>query len=253
VKLPTGGPLIRWAQGQRMDAMQIRGIISEMTSGGQCGFFPEHHANQDQSRDKHTPGDTSPPPHLHPDVQLFPCYSAWGGGKRMSAQSLRPINLFRGWPHPSLLASAAIRSAASEALSDPEIITAGLLYGPDWGFEPLRENIASWLTGFYEPEQAITRERLVVTGGASQNLACILQAYSDPIYTRNVWMVSPTYFLACRIFEDAGFHKRLRAVPEDDQGVDIEYLKKGLEESEEEARKSNNDELVQPPSSHHLF
>lgn len=37
-------------------------------------------------------------------------------------------------------------------------------------------------------------------------------------------MVAPSYYLACRIFEDAGFHGRLRAVPEDEEGIDIDYL-----------------------------
>jgi hypothetical protein len=37
-------------------------------------------------------------------------------------------------------------------------------------------------------------------------------------------MVAPCYFLACRIFEDAGFVGRLRAVPEDEEGIDVEYL-----------------------------
>ncbi len=37
-------------------------------------------------------------------------------------------------------------------------------------------------------------------------------------------MVAPCYFLACRIFEDAGFAGRLRAVMEDKEGIDIEYL-----------------------------
>lgn len=49
-------------------------------------------------------------------------------------------------------------------------------------------------------------------------------------------MISPTYYLACRIFEDSGFHGRLRSVPEDEEGVDIEYLRKALHQSEMKAR-----------------
>lgn len=37
-------------------------------------------------------------------------------------------------------------------------------------------------------------------------------------------MIAPTYFLACRMFEDNGFAGRLKAVPEDDEGIDVEYL-----------------------------
>ena len=57
-------------------------------------------------------------------------------------------------------------------------------------------------------------------------------------------MVSPTYFLACRIFEDSGFHGRLRSVPEDEEGVDIEYLSKALHQSEMEARAEGNTQPV---------
>ena len=43
-------------------------------------------------------------------------------------------------------------------------------------------------------------------------------------------MVAPCYFLACRIFEDAGL--RTRAVGEGDEGVDLVGLEKGLIEEE---------------------
>lgn len=100
------------------------------------------------------------------------------------------------------------------------------------------------LTQFYKPSSEIPAERICVIGGASQNLACILQVFSDPLFTRNVWMVSPTYFLACRIFEDSGFHGRLRSVPEDEDGIDIEYLRKGLHLSEMKARAEGNTQPV---------
>ena len=57
-------------------------------------------------------------------------------------------------------------------------------------------------------------------------------------------MVSPTYFLACRIFEDSGFHGRLRSVPEDEEGVDTSYLKKALHQSELKARAEGNTQPV---------
>ena len=53
-------------------------------------------------------------------------------------------------------------------------------------------------------------------------------------------MVSPTYFLACRIFEDSGFAGRLRAVPEDEEGVDIAFLEQQIKVSEDEARAAGN-------------
>lgn len=42
--------------------------------------------------------------------------------------------------------------------------------------------------------------------------------------------------LVFRIFEDAGFGSKMRAVPEDEDGIEISYLRKEIEESEEKAR-----------------
>lgn len=137
-----------------------------------------------------------------------------------------PINLLRGWPSPSLLPAAQLQRASQTALSDPSISTPGLLYGPDDGYLPLRRGISKWLSSFYScPDDP---GRICITGGASQNLACALQVYTDPGITKAVWMVAPCYFLAYRIFEDAGFAGRLRAVREDGEGIDVEYLEREM-------------------------
>jgi DNA-binding transcriptional MocR family regulator len=90
--------------------------------------------------------------------------------------------------------------------------------------------------------------RITITGGASQNLACVLQTFTDAAYTRNIWIVAPAYMLAFRIFGDAGFDKKLRAVPEDDEGLDVEYLRRAVEKSEKDAQASgNNDPQFKTP------
>ena len=119
-----------------------------------------------------------------------------------------------------------------------------MLYGPDVGDLRLREALASWLSDFYTPDEPIDVARITITGGASQNLGCVLQTFTDPIYTRNVWIVSPTYMLVFRILDDAGLHRKLRAVPEDDEGIDIEYLRRELENSEQKARAEGNNHPV---------
>ena len=162
----------------------------------------------------------------------------------MNGNTPRLINLLRGWPNPSLLPTIQLKAAASAALSDPNVSTPGLLYGPDPGYEPLRKQLASWLTAFYQPSEAIGFERICISGGASQNLACILDVFSDPIYTRHVWMISPTYFNACRIFEDGGFTGRLCSVPEDDEGVDVQFLDHGMQKAEREAKVKGVNEPV---------
>ncbi|KAH9883794.1 Aspartate/tyrosine/aromatic aminotransferase [Xylariomycetidae sp. FL2044] len=193
----------------------------------------------------------------------------------MSTPSKKPINLLRGWPSTSLLPSRPLLAASQAVLSDPQIFTPALLYGPDPGYQPLREELARWLGRFYnhhhhhhhhpsaaaaalhhqsgnhgtaaaaakqeqEPEDvdAIIRreaEKITITGGASQSVACILQSFTDPVATRAVWMVAPCYFLACPIFADAGFGDRLQAVPEDDEGIDLVRLEEGMSRVDEEA------------------
>ncbi|EXJ82902.1 hypothetical protein A1O3_06718 [Capronia epimyces CBS 606.96] len=137
------------------------------------------------------------------------------------------IDLFQGWPSPSLLPTSLLQAASQTLLSNPSLSTPSLLYGPDPGPSCLLEHLSQYLSKFYSTSWT-SSSRLTITGGASQSLACILQVYSDPSYTKNVYMVSPTYFLACRIFEDNGFAGRLVAVPEDQEGIDIQRLEELL-------------------------
>ncbi|KAK0714795.1 aminotransferase, class i/classii, partial [Lasiosphaeris hirsuta] len=145
------------------------------------------------------------------------------------------INLLRGWPSPHLLPAEMLRRAANSVLSDPAVFVPALQYGPDPGYEPLRQALAAWLGAAYSVKPDV--RELCITGGASQNIACVLQSYTDPAYTLAVWAVAPCYFLACPIFEDAGFGERLRGVPEDEEGVDVEFLERTLRECEEKASK----------------
>lgn len=159
------------------------------------------------------------------------------GDSRSEAQP--PINLARGWPNPSLLpiTELAKASALSFAAHDLRTPDSCLEYGPDEGYGPLRRSIAAWLTEFYEPREPITEGRIGITGGASQNLASLLLTFTDPAITQAVWMVAPTYFCACRVFDDAGFAGRMRAVPEDQEGLDIGALERGLNIMEAEVQR----------------
>jgi DNA-binding transcriptional MocR family regulator len=151
-----------------------------------------------------------------------------------------PIDLLTGWPNPTLLPAHPLQTSATEVLTNPSITNPALLYGPDEGYEPLRTHIAAWLTAFYQSPSPILTPRICITGGASQNLACVLQVFTDPIYTRNVWMVTPTYHLAARILEDAGFATRLRGIPEDEEGIDLVSLENGLRAAEADAERAGN-------------
>jgi DNA-binding transcriptional MocR family regulator len=149
---------------------------------------------------------------------------------------LSRINLQLGWPSPRLFPVAQLAAATTATLSNPDTANSALVYGPDLGYPPFRESVAEWLTSFYQPPGAISSDRIAITGGASQNLASILQIFSDPHIPRRVWMVEPTYFLACTIFQDASFAGRLRRVPENEHGIDIDFLRKELVKFENEAK-----------------
>ena len=145
-----------------------------------------------------------------------------------------PINLLKGSPNPSLHPTRLLLQAAQTVLSDPSLSTPALGYGPEQGHPPLLTNLATWLTNFYQPcTVAVTAERLAITGGASQNLGNMLAVFTNPEETLAVWLVAPAYFLAFGIFEDAGL--AMRAVPEDEQGLDLEYLEREIERSENES------------------
>ncbi|WPH03321.1 Hypothetical protein R9X50_00619800 [Acrodontium crateriforme] len=153
------------------------------------------------------------------------------------------INLKTGYPNVQLLPVDLIRESANKVLSNPSIAHPALLYGPDPGDLRCRKAIATWLGLFYRPTHAIPESRICITGGASQSLGLMLSVYTDPEYTLNVWIVAPAYFLAFRIFQDEGFGDKLRAVPEDEQGIDIQYLRREMSKRQEQAQK---DGVTQP-------
>lgn len=78
-------------------------------------------------------------------------------------------------------------------------------------------------------------------------MGAMLNVYTDPAYTRHAWFVAPAYMLAFRVFEDAGFGDKMRAIPEDEEGIDLEYLRRELEKSEAEARRKKIDEPLYKP------
>ncbi|KAI0485348.1 pyridoxal phosphate-dependent transferase [Xylariaceae sp. FL0804] len=144
------------------------------------------------------------------------------------------VNLQLGWPSPDLFPAAELHAATTAVLTDPEACRGAYIYGPSRGHAPLRREVARWLGAAYGRDD-VDEARVCVAGGASQNLSNILLRFTDPGgYTRRVCMVEPTYFLACPIFEDCGFAGRMRGVPEDEEGVDVEYLRAALREAEAE-------------------
>ncbi|KAF2496373.1 aminotransferase [Lophium mytilinum] len=150
------------------------------------------------------------------------------------------INLQLGWPTPSLFAREQLLKGSQSILSSPAETALALVYGPHPGYIPLRKEVAKWLSEIYSPASGpIDFSRIIISNGASCNLANILQKFADATYTRRIFMVEPTYFLACPIFEDGGFKGKLQGIPEDaEEGLDIEYLRRVLQEAESERAKA---------------
>lgn len=154
------------------------------------------------------------------------------------------INLQLGWPSPTLFPAEALNTASDQVFTDFGTSSQALIYGPDRGYVPLRKHVAEWLgSAYYNDKAGVDESRVCIADGASQTLGNIFLRFKDPSYTRNVWMVEPTYFLACPIFEDCGFVGRLRGVPEDDEGIDIEFLQAGLAAVEKEREGMNGHDL----------
>ncbi len=106
--------------------------------------------------------------------------------------------------------------------------------------------MARWLEGFYGRGGLlkIGEENICITGGASQNLACVLQVFTDPVMS-TVWMVAPGYFLAETIFEDSGL--RIRCVGEGKGGIDVEGLEKMIQSVEREEGEVKVSEIGNAP------
>jgi DNA-binding transcriptional MocR family regulator len=159
------------------------------------------------------------------------------------------LDLQKGWPSLDLLPLSKIQAASSAIFSDPPTALAALQYGTLLGDSRLRKNLAEWLTKFYSVQRSPDPKRICITGGASQNFTSILQRFADPTYTRNVWMAAPTYFLASRMLEDAGYKGKLRAVPQADEGMDVNYLRQELARTEEFAPARPTANSISKPSS----
>ncbi|CAN6642664.1 hypothetical protein TRVA0_019S01486 [Trichomonascus vanleenenianus] len=151
-----------------------------------------------------------------------------------------PYNLFKGHPTEDLLAREEILEGAQALLSpvtrpgdEDDEERHPLTYGSDPGAFSVRRAIAEWANRSHgEHAYGVPDPDCInLTNGASFGAQHALQQCTLPQtgYTRRAFIVSPTYFLINKVFEDAGFNDRLTAVPEDSEGIDVDYLQQQLE------------------------
>jgi DNA-binding transcriptional MocR family regulator len=152
----------------------------------------------------------------------------------MAVRHRNALNLQQGCPTPRLIPTQAIAEASRHLLAQPGI-SQRLMYGPNGGEDYVRVSVARWLTNFYHPQAgSITPNRIAITNGASNALSVILQVCTDPLYTRGVWIVEPTYFLARKIWLDAGLGDKIHPVPDHGSGIDVALWRQRLRKIDRE-------------------
>ncbi|KAF8544978.1 pyridoxal phosphate-dependent transferase [Trichophaea hybrida] len=161
-----------------------------------------------------------------------------------TAECSPTLDLLRGHPSTSLLPTAAVYEAASVALNSPSLLPHDsyaetrhpLHYGPDKGNLIVREEIGRWTAERYRLKQAVAPDHLYLTNGASYGLQIALSLFTSPGtgYTKRAFIVSPTYFLASRTFEDAGFADKMIAIKSTETSIDFDALLQHLQRVENE-------------------
>ncbi|SCU79727.1 LAME_0B00122g1_1 [Lachancea meyersii CBS 8951] len=155
------------------------------------------------------------------------------------------INLFKGYASHDLLPRQDIIEATSEVLlpekreyDDKEEDRHPLVYGSDSGSLWVRACIADFSNKAFKlptHSTAGTRpEHLNLTSGASYGIMNILLQTTLPHtgYTKQAFIVTPTYFLVNKAFLDAGFTGKITAVEEKGDGLDLAFLEAKLESFE---------------------
>lgn len=111
------------------------------------------------------------------------------------------IDLLKGWPNPDYLPTAILGHCATKVLETPTAASEALQYSNEDGSPYVRQQICNWLNNFYQPRSPCSKDKLIITAGASAGLSSILSVFTDPTYTLNVWLVAPAYMLAFKTFK----------------------------------------------------
>ncbi|EJS43952.1 YER152C [Saccharomyces arboricola H-6] len=178
--------------------------------------------------------------------------------------AMEEINFFKGHPSSRLLPREAVVQATAAVLgpetreydNDP-YNRHPLTYGSDEGALWVREQICVFLNDQVFKFEAGARSRtqpeyLNLDSGASYGMLNILLQTTLPHngYTRQAFVITPTYFLINDCFTDAGFKGKVTAINEKGHdSIDFESLVAALERHEAESRasgaSSSSTEIIQ--------
>lgn len=170
------------------------------------------------------------------------------------------INFFKGHPSSRLLPREAVIEATAAVLgpqtreydNDP-CNRHPLTYGSDEGALWVREQICRFLNEqvFKFKDGARTRtlaQHLNLDSGASYGMLNILLQTTLPHngYTRQAFIITPTYFLINDCFTDAGFKGKITAINErGHDSIDFESLIVALDRHEAEPQPRSTTEIIQ--------
>lgn len=146
------------------------------------------------------------------------------------------INFFKGFPTENLLPNKQIVEATSELLLNDREYDLDpsnkhpLSYGSDPGALWVRDEITRFSNRVFKPNAQTQSDYINLTGGASYGIMNILQqcTFSHTNYTKQVFIVTPTYFLVNETFIDAGFGGKMTGINEVNNSIDFNQLEANL-------------------------
>ncbi len=133
------------------------------------------------------------------------------------------ISLAAGFVDAATLPVKVVDDITRELMSDPATGRAALQYGTTIGLPALRQQIADRLAaehGMTEATHAFSADNVVVTTGSQQLLFLISDVLLNP--GDIVLLGAPSYFVYMGILQSMG--ARVRSVPMDGDGMDVEAL-----------------------------
>src|SRR5919206_4332871 len=129
------------------------------------------------------------------------------------------ISFARGVPAPECLPVEELADCAKAALERDG--AAALSYGGGGGYEPLRRWVAE--------RHGVEPRRVLLTNGSLQGFV-FLATHFLAAGSRRVAVEAPTYDRPLKIL--AGLGAEILAVPQDDEGLDVEALERALASGE---------------------
>ncbi|KAH3666718.1 hypothetical protein WICMUC_005535 [Wickerhamomyces mucosus] len=168
-------------------------------------------------------------------------------------------NFFKGHPTDSLYPSQDIVEATTKLLLSPNSNfdekdprnRHPLSYGSDEGAIWVRDEIAKFSNKIYQPNAQTESDFLNLTNGSSYGVLNILLQSTLPHtnYTKQAFIITPTYFLINGTFIDAGFNGKLTAIDEKSNSIDLELLETKLKEFDSEESNDSDTSIIQNPNS----